>query len=299
MHAAFLPFGDIADIVIPPGPTSRYRHRGFAFVEYEDAKDCTDAVENMNLAELYGRTLKVSMAKPIFLRDAFSKRPVWEQDDYIQKHGKEPLAGDDGNQREVTGSGESAVPAVEQGASAAAEAEAATKTTEERIKVFFEISIGGNAAGAGRIVMELRNDIVPRTAENFRQLCTGSKGFGFRNSTFHRIIPGFMCQGGDFTKHNGTGGKSIYGAKFDDENFKLKHTGPGTLSMANSGPNSNGSQFFITTGKTDWLDGKHVVFGRVLEGMPVVRMMEKCGSSSGTPSKRVVITDCGELSSSS
>jgi len=167
--------------------------------------------------------------------------------------------------------------------------------------VFFEVSALDNNKQwqkVGDVFFELFGGSTPRTAENFRQLCTGeaAQHLTYKGSSFHRIIPGFMCQGGDFTRGDGTGGESIYGETFEDENFAKKHTKPGLLSMANAGPNTNGSQFFITTEKTPWLDGKHTVFGQVVMGMPVVRQMEAYGTEDGTPKATFSITNCGQLS---
>ncbi|CZT21031.1 probable peptidyl-prolyl cis-trans isomerase (cyclophilin41) [Ramularia collo-cygni] len=172
--------------------------------------------------------------------------------------------------------------------------------SSNRSRVWFEISIGGDALG--KVVFELYDDIVPKTAKNFRALCTGEEGKGksgkplhYKESTFHRVIKGFMIQGGDFTAHNGTGGESIYGEKFEDENFQIKHEKPFLLSMANAGPATNGSQFFVTTVATPHLDGKHVVFGEVVSGKSIIRQVENTPVTDDKPDKDVVIEDCGVL----
>lgn len=279
LHAAFIPFGDIMDIQIPLDYETE-KHRGFAFVEFECAEDAAAAIDNMNDSELFGRTIRVNLAKPQKIKEGSSKA-VWSDDTWLQEHAGKTL-NKDGESGTKQGTEDSEK-----------EEEPEAKKTKKNPQVYFDIKIGKNSVG--RIIMMLRADVVPKTAENFRCLCTHEKGYGYQGSTFHRIIPDFMCQGGDFTNHNGTGGRSIYGKKFEDENFTLKHTNAGTLSMANSGPNTNGSQFFLCTARTDWLDGKHVVFGHVISGMDVLKKMEKCGTKSGTPTEKVIISACGEL----
>ena len=278
LHNAFIPFGDITDITIPLDYESQ-KHRGFGFVEYESVEDAAAAIDNMSESELYGRTIRVSVARPMKI-NLRSHKPVWSEDKWLKDHALEGEGGEPPAEEEKT---------VESGAT---DEEPEAKRPKQNPRVFMKIKIGSELAG--RIVMELRSDIVPRTCENFLALCTGEKGYGYKGSTFHRIIPQFMCQGGDFTKGNGTGGKSIFGTKFADENFTLKHKKRGILSMANSGPDTNGSQFFISLEKTEWLDGKHVVFGEVVNGTEILAKMEKVGTQSGQTSRPVVIVDCGE-----
>jgi len=170
------------------------------------------------------------------------------------------------------------------------------------VKCFFDIQVGEEKQNLGRIEFALFDKVVPKTSENFKKLCTGEAGVNsqgiplcYKGSKFHRVIPQFMLQGGDFTHGNGRGGESIYGARFPDENFNLKHDRPFLLSMANAGPNTNGSQFFITTVPTPWLDGLHVVFGEVIKGKEVVKAIEELGSKSGAVKKPVIIANCGVI----
>ncbi|MBO8085514.1 peptidylprolyl isomerase [Marichromatium gracile] len=171
----------------------------------------------------------------------------------------------------------------------------ATSALAANPRVAMDVSIGGEPAGT--VTLELFADTTPKTAENFRALCTGERGddLAYAGSPFHRIIPGFMIQGGDFTNGNGTGGRSIYGERFPDENFERRHDRPGMLSMANAGPDTNGSQFFITVAPTPWLDGKHVVFGQVVDGIEVIKAMEAEGSRSGRTRTAVMLEDCRAL----
>ncbi|NWX11613.1 PPIE isomerase, partial [Aegotheles bennettii] len=239
LHAAFIPFGDITDIQIPLDYETE-KHRGFAFIEFELAEDAAAAIDNMNESELFGRTIRVNLAKPMRIKEG-SSRPVWSDDEWLKKFSGKTL-------EENTEEAGAEAPKAE-----VQEGEPPAKKSRVNPQVYMDIKIGNKPAG--RLQILLRSDVVPMTVgeekvalpsvvastcdaaltclllppqtENFRCLCTHEKGFGFKGSSFHRIIPQFMCQAGDFTNHNGTGGKSIYGKKFDDENFILKHTGPG------------------------------------------------------------------------
>jgi peptidyl-prolyl isomerase E (cyclophilin E) len=297
LYSLFMPFGPIAFCRIQLPPRQRNQTttpKRIGYVDYESNEDALAAIDNMHMSQLdNGQVLKVNFARQIGNEpvgvDSGRKRAIWDDEEYIKKY---RISTDDVHDSELATVEDETTKKV----STVQEAMHTLKSTHLP-RVYMDLRLGQK--DLGRVVIELRSDIVPKTVENFRQLCCHQQGFGYRGSTFHRIIPGFMLQGGDFTKGNGTGGKSIYPGKFSDENFKLKHEEPGTLSMANSGPNTNGSQFFITTAATSWLDGKHVVFGKVVSGMDLVYRIEKeAGSSSGQPRQRVVIADSGEITSS-
>ena len=290
LRNAFITFGDIIDINLPLdySASKDQTHKGFAFIEFEYAEDSNAAIDNMHEAELMGRTIRVNHANPNQIKVDGGNRAVWEDETWQANNNK------DNNDMEVDDDG--ADESASKSKSKTQTQDNNSRATAKNPMVYFNITINGKPVG--KIVIEVFKDVVPKTAENFLQLCNHTKGYGYRGSKFHRIIPQFMLQGGDFTNHNGTGGKSIYnnGGSFEDENFDLKHTAPGFLSMANAGPNTNKSQFFITTEKTDWLDGKHVVFGKVVQGMDVVREIEEYGShGDGRPSASVKISDCGSL----
>ncbi|KAJ2613556.1 hypothetical protein H4S08_002145 [Coemansia sp. RSA 1365] len=257
LHSVFITFGEIVQVILPPDPSSSNRHRGFGLIEYEEEEDARAAISNMNDAELFGKTITARPARP---NNTVNSGSMINKESLI-------------NNMSIAGE--------------------ATSKNISNTRVFLEVAFDDKPNG--KIEIELRDDIVPRTVENFRALCTGEKGFGYKNSSAHRIIPGFMMQAGDIINPNG--GRSIYGNSFDDENFTLKHDAPGVLSMANSGPNSNASQFFITFDKTPWLDNKHVVFGKVIRGMDILRMVESLGDKDAptNPKKRITICSCGVI----
>jgi len=288
VRAAFIPFGDIVNIEIPPDYENQEKHRGFAFIEYELAEDAAAAIDNMNDSELFGKTVTVNIARPRRIKEGYS-RPVWSEDSWLQKYAGKTEENKEGTEGTAEEGGEKA------SSETTGNGAAATETKKPRGNPQVYMDVKGGKQNLGRIIILLRADVAPKTAENFRALCTHEKGYGYLNSMFHRVIPGFMCQGGDFTNNDGTGGRSIYGGKFADENFLLKHNGPGILSMANSGPNTNGSQFFLTLDKAEWLDNKHCVFGQLLAGLDVLRKMEKLGTKAGKPTEKIIITACGEM----
>ncbi|KAI0982647.1 hypothetical protein GJ496_011096 [Pomphorhynchus laevis] len=291
LRNALLPFGEIVDVQMPLDYQTQ-KHRGFGFAEFELTEDATAAVDNLNGSEIFGRTLRVNLAKSTLQRkpNELATRPVWADDEWLQKY-----AGGMSQQQDVSTDEATSTPL---STITVQPSTTLSKQTEPNPQVYLDIHIDN--IPCGRLVCELFADIVPKTTENFRLLCTGyqtttCKNLCYRGTSFHRIIPDFMCQAGDITKSDGTGGRSIYGDKFADENFKLNHDKRGILSMANSGPHSNNSQFFISFGSADWLDGKHVVFGKVAIGMDVLNRIEACGSKAGKPRKSVVIVDCGEV----
>ncbi|KAJ1950602.1 hypothetical protein FBU59_000600 [Linderina macrospora] len=273
LQAAFIPFGEIVEISLPPDAASKNRHRGYGFIEFEESDDAAAAIDNMEGSDLQGRTIMVRYARgnASSLGEMLTKgtRAIFNESAWIDKNMPETQATDGGKD--------------------------AGALSVENPHVYLEFAVDGKPSG--RVEIELRRDVVPRTAQNFLALCTRERSIGYQGSKVHRIIPGFMIQGGDFTNGDGTGGRSIYGGKFDDESFALKHDSAGVLSMANAGPNTNGSQFFITLDETPWLDGKHVVFGRVTKGMDIVRTIEALGDKDAPtqPKKPITICNCGTV----
>ncbi|XP_065323301.1 uncharacterized protein LOC135930432 isoform X2 [Gordionus sp. m RMFG-2023] len=289
LYGAFIPFGDIIDINVPLDYATQ-KHRGFAFVEFESPEDAHDAIDNMNESEILGRTLRVHLAKP---PKTSGNRAIWTNEEWLKERQSQDTSEENILNKDIDQSNLPTDPLSNLISTTDQPDKSSLGVDQSNPKVFMDIQVGPRMVG--RLIIVLRKDVVPMTVDNFLALCKHERGFGYKGSIFHRIIPDFMCQGGDFVNNDGTGGKSIYGKRFKDENFVLKHTGAGTLSMANSGPNTNGSQFFICASKTDWLDGKHVVFGYIEQGMEVLRQMEIVGTKTGKPKEKVVITDCGEL----
>lgn len=258
--ALFSSFGAVSNVYFPASGANPDQ-RAFAFVEFEEPEDAKAAVDNIHLSELNGRVIKCNWARIGPDANYEPTQAIWRQSQFVAQSQQQP------------------------------------STESQRRMAFLDICVKEETL---RFVFSLRYDVAPRACENFRLLCTGKLGYGYAGSSFHRIIPEFMAQGGDFTEGDGTGGKSAFATAdnprgvFPDESFALKHDAPGTLSMANSGPNTNTSQFFITLSKASWLDGKHVVFGTLQEGQESLRKLAAAGSESGKCTSPVTIVRAGE-----
>jgi len=275
----FIQFGFISSVKLPKDFSKDNKHRGFAFVEFEEADDAAEAFFNMNDSEIMGNQIKVNFAMPDKAKDA--NKPIWETDEYskeVLENIKKGKFESEENEKETT----------------QADSKPISVKSDSYQHIYMDIIIDNRKAG--KLVFQLNRDVCPKTTENFFKLATDFPKGNYRGSKFHRIIPDFMAQGGDIVKGNGTGSMSIFGDKFTDENFVLKHDARGVLSMANSGPNTNGSQFFILFAPAPHLDSKHVVFGKMISGFEVLDQIEDAGSGNGKPKKVVKIVDCGEFS---